>query len=41
MLPFVTRVDIELTVLDSSLAFTPPPFKYLIVRVLPAEGASP
>ena len=40
-LPVVTKLVIELTVLDSSFALTPPPFRYRIVRVVPAEGANP
>ena len=39
--PSVTNVLMVSTELDSSLAETPPPFKYLIVKIEPADGASP
>ena len=37
----VSAVTKELTVPEGSLALMPPPFKYLIVRVVPAGGANP
>ena len=40
MVPPVTRLRTVLTEPASSLAEMPPPFRYLIVSTVPAEGAS-